>query len=58
MVGLYFRDFFPEDFLVPKFRTLLLKNFFSENLFSGDLELQFRAIFKKHINCTLVWEKA
>ena len=38
MVGLYFRDFFPEDFFSAKIRTLSLKTFFQ--FFSGEFELQ------------------
>ena len=53
MVGLYFRDFFPEDFFSAK---IITENFFSENFLA--VNLNCRAMFKKLINRTLVWRKA
>ena len=48
---LYFKDFFPQDFLVTKFRTLFPQDFFSEKFFGGH-RLAERA---PYFACKQVW---
>ena len=45
----YFKDFFHRTFLVPKFRTLFPKSFFSENFFGGYLKDKFQIIQYKTV---------